>query len=534
VLLIGANPTVNHPVAASFIKNAVARGTKLILADPRRTELQRHAWRTLAFKADSDVALLNALLHTIVEEGLVDEAFVQARTQDFEQLKHHLKDFSPEAMAPVCGIDAHTLREVARTFATSRASMILWGMGVSQHVHGTDNARALIALAMVTGQIGRPGTGLHPLRGQNNVQGASDAGLIPMMLPDYQHVSDPEVRQRFEAAWGLAEGTLPAQPGLTVVEVMKAIHAGTVRGMFIEGENPAMSDPDAAHARAALAALDHLVVQDIFLTETAALADVVLPATAWPEKTGTVTNTDRLMQLGRPAVAPPGNEADKPQTGARADAWILEQLARRLGLPWTYGIDPLGGEAGIPAVHDEMRGCMPSIAGISWARLQREGAVTYPCADEADPGQSVVFTERFPTSSGRARLVPSALTFAAERPDGQYPMVLITGRQLEHWHTGSMTRHAPVLDALEPEPTACLHPLTLAQLGVAPGQRLRVRSRRGAIELAARADEATPHDTVFIPFAYAEAAANLLTNPALDPIAKIAEVKYCAVKVESA
>jgi formate dehydrogenase major subunit len=529
VLLIGANPTVNHPVAASFIKNAVARGTKLILADPRRTELQRHAWRTLAFKADTDVALLNALLHTIVEEGLVDEAFVRGRTQDFEQLQQHLKDFSPEAMAPICGVDAATLREVARTFATSRASMILWGMGVSQHVHGTDNARALIALAMVTGQIGRPGTGLHPLRGQNNVQGASDAGLIPMMLPDYQHVSDPAVRQRFEAAWGLAEGTLSAQPGLTVVEVMKAIHAGTVRGMFIEGENPAMSDPDAAHARAALAALEHLVVQDIFLTETAALADVVLPATAWPEKTGTVTNTDRLMQLGRPAVKPPGD----PQTGARADAWILEQLAQRLGLPWSYGIDPLGGEAGIAAVHDEMRGCMPSIAGITWARLQREGAVTYPCADEGDPGQSVVFTERFPTPSGRARLVPSALTFAAERPDAHYPMVLITGRQLEHWHTGSMTRHSQVLDALEPQPTACLHPLTLARLGVAPGQRLRVRSRRGAIELVARADEATPDDTVFIPFAYAEAAANLLTNPALDPIAKIAEVKYCAVSVEA-
>ncbi|MFM8930079.1 MAG: formate dehydrogenase subunit alpha [Betaproteobacteria bacterium] len=534
VLLIGANPTVNHPVAASFIKNAVAQGTKLILADPRRTELQRQAWRTLAFKADTDVALLNALLHTIVDEGLVDEAFVRDRTEDFEDLKRHLKDFSPETMAPVCGIDAPTLREVARTFATSRASMILWGMGVSQHVHGTGNARALIALAMITGQIGRPGTGLHPLRGQNNVQGASDAGLIPMMLPDYQRVTDPAVRAHFEQAWGLAAGTLPAEPGLTVVEVMKAIHAGTVRGMFIEGENPAMSDPDAGHARQALAALEHLVVQDIFLTETAALADVVLPASAWPEKTGTVTNTDRLMQLGRPALLPPGNEEGDPHTGARADAWILEQLAQRLGLPWAYGIDPLGAEAGVGAVHDEMRSVMPSIAGISWARLQRDGAVTYPCADEADPGQAVVFTDHFPTASGRARLVPSALSFAAERPDAQFPFVLITGRQLEHWHTGSMTRHATVLDALEPAPTVSLHPLTLARLGVQAGQRLRVSSRRGHIELMARADEATPADTVFIPFAYAEAAANLLTNPALDPVAKIAEVKYCAVAVEPA
>jgi formate dehydrogenase major subunit len=412
--------------------------------------------------------------------------------------------------------------------------MILWGMGVSQHVHGTDNARALIALAMITGQIGRPGTGLHPLRGQNNVQGASDAGLIPMMLPDYQRVTDPDVRARFEHAWNLPAGSLPDEPGLTVVEVMKAIHAGIVRGMFVEGENPAMSDPDVDHARHALASLDHLVVQDIFLTETAALADVVLPATAWPEKTGTVTNTDRLMQLGQPAVKPPGNEAADPQRGARADAWILEQLAQRMGLPWRYGIDPLGGEAGIGAVHDEMRACMPSIAGITWARLQREGAVTYPCADEADPGHPVVFIDRFPTASGRARLVPSALTFAAERPDAQYPMVLITGRQLEHWHTGSMTRHASVLDALEPQPTACLHPLTLARLGVAPGQRLKVASRRGAIELVARADEATPDNTVFIPFAYHEAAANLLTNSALDPVAKIAEVKYCAVRVDPA
>ncbi len=535
VLLIGANPTVNHPVAASFIKNAVARGTKLILADPRRTELQRHAWRTLAFKADTDVALLNALLHTIVEEGLVNEAFVRERTEDFEALALHLQGFSPEAMAPVCGIDAATLREVARAFATSRSSMILWGMGVSQHVHGTDNARALIALSMITGQIGRPGTGLHPLRGQNNVQGASDAGLIPMMLPDYQRVTDPAVRVHFEQAWGLDPGALPAEPGLTVVEVMKAIQAGTVKGMYIQGENPAMSDPDAGHARAALASLEHLVVQDIFLTETAALADVVLPASAWPEKTGTVTNTDRLMQMGRPALRPPGQGADtSADTGARADAWIIEQLAQRLGLPWRYGIDPLGGEAGIGAVHDEMRSLMPSIAGITWARLLREGAVTYPCADEQDQGHPVVFTDHFPTASGRARLVPSALTFAAERPDAQFPFVLITGRQLEHWHTGSMTRRASVLHTLEPAPTAALHPQTLAALGLQAGQVLRVTSRRGQIELMARADEATPADTVFIPFAYAEAAANMLTNPALDPIAKIAEVKYCAVRVEAA
>jgi formate dehydrogenase major subunit len=523
VLLIGANPTVNHPVAATWMKNAVGRGTRLVLADPRRTELARHAWRVLQFKADADVALLNALIHVVIEEGLANEAFVSERTSDFEALRGHVKAFSPEAMAPVCGIDAGTLREVARAFATAKAAMILWGMGISQHVHGTDNARALIALTMVTGQIGRPGTGLHPLRGQNNVQGASDAGLIPMMLPDYQRVGDAAARGRFEAAWGVS---LDPQPGLTVVEILDAAHAGRIRGMYVEGENPAMSDPDAGHAREALAGLEHLVVQDIFLTETAALADVVLPATAWPEKTGTVTNTDRCVQLGRQVVGPPGQ--------AKADLWIIVELARRLGLPWPYVVDPLGDEPGVGAVYEEMRSLMPSIAGITWPRLQREGAVTYPCPDEASPGQRVVFDDRFPTPDGRARLVPSTLSFAAERPDADYPFVLITGRQLEHWHTGTMTRRARALDALEPGATASLHPLLLRRLGARAGDPLTVRSRRGAITLAARADEAVPEDAVFIPFAFVEAAANELTNPALDPIAKIAELKYCAVRLERA
>jgi formate dehydrogenase major subunit len=374
---------------------------------------------------------------------------------------------------------------------------------------------------MVTGQIGRPGTGLHPLRGQNNVQGASDAGLIPMMLPDYQRVGDAAVRGRFESAWGV---TLDPQPGLTVVEILDAAADGRVRAMYVEGENPAMSDPDSGHAREALATLEHLVVQDIFLTETAALADVVLPATAWPEKSGTVTNTDRCVQLGRQAIEPPGD--------ARADLWTIHEMGRRLGLPWHGRIDPRGGPEGVGAVYEEMRALMPSIAGISWERLQRDGAVTYPCEDERDPGQRVVFTDHFPTHDGRARLVPSALTPAAERPDAEYPLVLITGRQLEHWHTGTMTRRSQALDALEPGPTVSLNPLLLRRLQARAGDALTVRSRRGAITLAARADEAVPEDAVFIPFAFVEAAANELTNPALDPIAKIAELKYCAVPVE--
>jgi formate dehydrogenase major subunit len=512
VLLIGANPVVNHPVAATWIKNAVKQGTKLILADPRRSELARHATHYLQFKPDTDVALLNAMIHTIVEEGLADEAFIADRTSGYEALKENVAQYSPEAMAPLCGIPAEKLREVARLFATSRGSMILWGMGISQHVHGTDNARCLIALSMVSGQIGRPGTGLHPLRGQNNVQGASDAGLIPMVFPDYQRVDDPRARGLFEQLWG---ARLDDEPGLTVVEIMGAILRNEIRGMYIMGENPAMSDPDAHHAREALAKLDMLVVQDIFLTETAYLADVILPASAFPEKTGTFTNTDRAVQLGRQALQPPGE--------ARHDLSIIIAMARELGLDWHY-THPR-------EVFDEMRKGMPSIAGITWDRLEAESAVTYPCEREGDPGDRVVFTEDFPTPTGRARLVPADIIPAAERPDTQYPYVLITGRQLEHWHTGSMTRRTEVLDAIEPAPIACVHPLDIAKLGLKPGDVITVASRRGSVSLFARADDGTPPGTVFIPFCYYEAAANLLTNPALDPFGKIPEFKYCAVQV---
>ncbi len=524
VIVIGANPTVNHPVGASFIKNAVQNGTKLVLMDPRRSELARHAWRHLPFKADTDVALLNAMMHVIVEEGLVDAEFITRRTEGYEALAKNVEGYSPEAMAPICGIPAETIREVARAYATSRAAMILWGMGISQHVHGTDNARCLIALALMTGQIGRAGTGLHPLRGQNNVQGASDAGLIPMMYPDYQRVDNPAARERFAKAWGVPAGQLDAKPGLTVVEVMHAIDAGQVRGMYIMGENPAMSDPDADHARASLASLELLVVQDIFLTETAYLADVILPASAFPEKTGTFSNTDRMVQMGRQALQPPGD--------ARQDLWIVIEMARRLGLDWSaYGDAGDGSDHAVAAVFDEMRRAMPSIAGITWQRLQREHSVTYPCEHEGDPGRPVVFDDHFPTPSGKARFVPADLIPANERPDADYPQVLITGRQLEHWHTGSMTRRASVLDALEPDPVALLHPLDLAALGAQPGDVVTIESRRGRVSLYARADESSPPGAVFVPFCYYEAAINKLTNPALDPFGKIPEFKYCAVRV---
>ena len=512
VIVIGANPTVNHPVAATWIKNAINNGTKLIVMDPRRSELARMSHRFLQFKADTDVALLNSLMHVIVHEGLVDEAFIASRTIGYEELKKNVEGYSPELMAPICGIDAETIRYVARLYATSKGSMILWGMGISQHVHGTDNARCLIALALMTGQIGKPGSGLHPLRGQNNVQGASDAGLIPMMYPDYQRVDNPAAKEKFEKLWGVP---LDGAPGLTVVEIMHAIMEGKVRGMYVMGENPAMSDPDANHAREALAALDFLVVQDIFLTETAYLADVILPASAFAEKNGSFTNTDRLVQMGRQALNPPGD--------AKQDLWIIQQIGQRMGLQWNY--------QHVSEVFDEMRHSMPSIGGMTWDRLSKEDSITYPCEHEGDPGQSVVFVESFPTPTGRARFVPADIIPANERPDAEYPNVLITGRQLEHWHTGSMTRRSGVLDALEPDPVALVHPLDLAAFGGQPGDIITIESRRGKVSLYARADESSPRGAVFVPFCYYEAAINRLTNSALDPFGKIPEFKYCAIRI---
>jgi formate dehydrogenase major subunit len=418
-------------------------------------------------------------------------------------------------MAEICGIAPEVLRDVARSFAGAKAGMIFWGMGVSQHIHGTDNARCLISLALMTGQVGRPGTGLHPLRGQNNVQGASDAGLIPMFLPDYQSVTDDAVRAAFTEVWGSED--FSAEKGLTVVEIIDAAHAGDIRGMYIMGENPAMSDPDVDHAREALSRLEHLVVQDIFLTETANYADVILPSSAWYEKIGTVTNTNRQVQMGRPAVPPPGE--------AREDWWIQVELARRLGLDWNY-THPR-------EVFAEMARTMASLDNISWERLETT-TVTYPSLSPEDPGQAVLFSDAFPRAEGRARFTPASVIPPDEVPDADYPFVLITGRQLEHWHTGSMTRRASVLDAVEPEANCSLHPRTLRALGVAPGEYIRLSSRRGAITVMARADRAVAEDNVFLPFAYVEAAANILTNAALDPYGKIPEFKFCAIRVEKA
>jgi formate dehydrogenase major subunit len=515
IIIIGSNPTENHPVAATWFKQAARRGAKLIVMDPRGTAMKRFATHMLQFRPGTDVALLNAMMHVLIEENLLDHAFLASRTEGHEALKTHLTHFSPETMSGICGIAPDAIRAAARAFGQAERGMIFWGMGVSQHTHGTDNARCLISLAMLTGNVGRPGTGLHPLRGQNNVQGASDAGLIPMVYPDYARVGVAENRERFEALWGVP---LDPAPGLTVTEILDAAARRDIRAMYVMGENPAMSDPDATHAREALASLDHLVVQDIFLTETAMLADVVLPASAWPEKTGTVTNTNRQVQMGRKAVEPPGE--------AREDWRITCDMARMLGLGWTYQHPR--------EVFAEMGAAMPSLAHISWERLEREGGVTYPTDGTAMPGHAVVFADHFPTPSGKARLMPAVYRPSAEIADQDFPFTLTTGRQLEHWHTGAMTRRSSVLGALEPAATASLHPLALRELGLAAGDRITVETRHGSVTLQARADEACQIDMVFIPFAYVEAAANLLTNPALDPDGKIPEFKVAAARISRA
>ncbi|WP_243613556.1 formate dehydrogenase subunit alpha [Shimia aestuarii] len=514
-IIIGANPIENHPVAATYFKQFTKRGGKLIVMDPRGVGLRRFATEMVQFRPGADVSMLNAIMHVIVEEGLYDSQYIHRWTENWDAEREHLKGFSPEAMSEICGVSPEQLRRVARTFAEGKAGMIFWGMGVSQHIHGTDNSRCLISLALMTGNVGKPGAGLHPLRGQNNVQGASDAGLIPMFLPDYKSVTDDDARALASEVWGM--GDFSNEKGLTVTEIVDQVYAGNIKGMYIQGENPAMSDPDVEHARDAFAKLDLLVVQDIFLTETANFADIILPASALYEKNGTVSNTNRQVQRVRPAVTPPGE--------AREDWAITVELARRIGLDWPY--------ADVSEVFAEMKRTMPSLNNITWERLKTE-TVTYPSLSPEDPGQAIVFGDGFPRSEGKARFTPAAVIPPDEAPDAEFPMVMTTGRQLEHWHTGSMTRRSMVLDAVEPEANCSLHPKTLRRLGVEPGGMVRLTTRRGSIEIMARADRAVAEDMVFVPFAYVEAAANVLTNPAIDPYGKIPEFKFSAVRVEAA
>ena len=513
IIVIGARPNDNHPVAATFMKNATLNGSKLIVIEPYSSEMYLHAHAFLQLRPGTDVLLLNGIMHTIIDEGLHDQTFIDAHTDGFEALRDTVREYSPEKVAPLCGIAPEAIRETARLYATAKTAIIFWGMGISQHVHGTDNARCLISLALMTGQIGRPGTGLHPLRGQNNVQGASDMGLVPMVYPDYQPVKDPAVRSRFEEFWG---AELDPDAGKTVVEIMHSAHAGDINGMYIMGENPAMSDPNLEHAREALTRLEHLVVQDIFFTETCGFADVILPASAFPEKTGTFTNTDRRVQLGRQAVTPPGE--------SRQDLWIIQELARRLDLDWDY--------TGPEAVFEEIRQAVPSMAGMTWARLEDEDSLTYPLLREDDPGEPVIFRDGiFPTDDGRGRFVAADYVEAAELPDNDYPFIFMTGRQLEHWHTGTMTRHSRVLNTIEPWPYVLINPEDLQALEMESGDLLTIESRRGALSVATRVDEGIQPGVLMMPFTYHEAAANILTNDALDPFGKIPEFKFCAIRV---
>src|SRR5689334_9924831 len=516
IFVIGSNPTSNHPVAATWMKNAAKRGAKLVICDPRRPDLARHAWRYLQFKADTDVAMLNAMLHVIIEEDLVDKEFVRQRTSNYEALRENVKGYSPEKMAPICGIPAETLREVARAFATSKGSMILWGMGVSQHVHGTDNARCLIALCLMTGQVGKPGAGLHPLRGQNNVQGASDMGLIPMFYPDYQKADDPGVKAGFEQAWGSTD--LDPKRGLTVTEIIGSALKGGVRGMYMLGENPFLSDPNINKVRKALSKLDFLVVQDIFLTETAEFADVILPASSYLEKNGTYTNTDRRVQLGRKVLDTPGQ--------ARVDWEVVQDIANRIGLGWQY--------ESARDIFEELVSVIPSYQNLTYDNLGPGGKL-YPNPDPArSDGTVVMFTEKFNTNDGLAHLVPAEWLPARELPDEEYPFVLNTGRMLEHWHTGSMTRRSYALDAIAPKALVFIHPDDAAELGLEDGDLARVSSRRGIIELEAKVSHREARGNCFIPFHFREAAANLLTIDEIDPFGKIPEFKFCAVRIEPA
>ena len=513
-IVIGARPTQNHPVAATFIKNAIKKNDlKLIIMDPREQDLSRIAAKHLKFQPGKDVALLNAILNVIIDEGLVDRQYIEKNTEGYLELKEHVKDFTPEEMAPICGINENEIRDTARIFGNAKSAMIFWGMGISQHIHGTDNSRCLISLALLTGNVGRPGTGLHPLRGQNNVQGASDVGLIPMVFPDYQPISNPDNVKFFESYWN---SKLDPDPGLTVVEIMESIYEKKIKGLYVMGENPAMSDPNANHAREALAKLETLIVQDIFLTETAYLADIVLPASAFPEKTGTFTNTDRRVQMGRKAVNPPGD--------AKQDWWIIQELAKRIGLDWNYN--------GPDEIYDELRNCMDSIKNISWERLVKEDAVTYPCDGEDKPGNEVIFGEGFPTKSKKGRLVPAKLVNPDETPDKMYPFILTTGRLLEHWHTGSMTMRSKVLNHIEPEPYVHVSRNDMKKHNFSQNELVNLSTRRGKIEVKVRFDKMIPDGMVFMPFCFENAPVNKLTNQALDPDGKIPELKYCAAKID--
>jgi len=512
IILIGARPEQNHPVAASFLKQAVKNGSKLIIIDPRKQDLSRYAEYHLQFKPGQDLALLNAIIYTIIDENLYNKEYINQNTEGFDLLKKEVESFDFILLSRLCGVEPDLIKSVARIYAKAKSSIIFWGMGISQHIHGTQNAFSLINLALITGHVGRIGTGLHPLRGQNNVQGASDAGLIPMSYPDYKKVTEADNKYKMENFW---ETSLEFNEGKTVVEIIEDISNKKIKGLYVLGENPAMSDPDQIHTRKALAILDHLVVQDIFMTETAWNADIIFPASAHAEKTGTYTNTNRQVQLGRAVVKPPHN--------ARQDWWIIQEIGRRMGLSWNYK-SPRD-------IFIEMKLVMPSLNNISWERLERDGYVTYPASSEDKPGEDIIFMDGFPTSNNLAKIIPVKIIQPNDEINKDFPFVLSTGRMLEHWHTGTMTRRSVVLDKIEPYPIIFINSKDVKKYLLDLNKEVIIETRRGKIQIKLRCDDNLLPGMIFLPFCFTEAAANILTKSDLDPIGKIPELKFSAAKI---
>src|SRR5438445_2528916 len=515
IFIAGANTTESHPVFGAAIKRAHARGATLVVADPRRTELAGRADIHLQMQPGTDVALFTAMLNHIVARGLEAKPFIAARTTGFDAVRQSVRAMTPEVAAKITGVPAERIRRAAEIYANGPKTSTLWAMGLTQHANGTDLVASLLNLMLACGMIGRWGAAMMPVRGQNNAQGASDVGAIPFVYTDYRSVKDPKIRAEYAHVWGVPAESLSLEEGLMVTEIVK--HESGVRGMYIMGENPIISDPDIAHAEHWFRELEFLAVHDLFLTETARYADVVLPGSSFAEKTGTFVNTERRIQLAHVAVPTPGE--------ARGDLQILIELSNRLGLdtPFTSAQD----------VMREIAQVTPSWRGVSYERLEGAG-LQYPVPTPDSPGMSFLFDDRFPTADGRRTFVPVEYAPPVELPDDEYPFVMNTGRQLYHWHTGTMTRRASGLDAREPTAIVEIHPDDASLLGVREGDLVRLTSRRNSMVSAARISERVAPGQVFVPFHYREAAANLLTNPVLDPYAKMAELKVCAVRIERA
>jgi predicted molibdopterin-dependent oxidoreductase YjgC len=497
-------------------------GAKLIVVDPRRVEMVNWAALWLPEKPGSDVPLFSAMAHVIIKERLYNQDFIDRRTEGFHAFAKSIEKFTPAYAEAISGVDHNLIIEAARMYATAKNAAIYWALGIPEHSHGTDNAMALIHLALLTGHIGRQGTGLNPLRGQNNVQGASDSGAMPWHYPGYQRVDDEAAAQKFEHAWHCEPGTLNREPGLTTTEIMSAVRPGGVRALYLMGENPMMSEPNLNHTRHMMEQLEFLVAQDLFINESGAYADVFLPAASWAEKEGTFTNTDRRVQRVRRALEPRGQAQPDWEIICRMAERIEQRLGRAHSAYWTY--------ANPAEVLEEMGRVVPEYAGVKYRRIESQGLQT-PVWDDDHPGTPYLFAESFPR--GKGKFHPLEYVPAVEMPDDEYPFILTTGRLLEHWHGGTLTRHSK-LDDLYPEARVEINPADAARLKIEDGQPVRVASRRGTIVLRAWVTQRTTIGVVFIPMHFAEAAANLLTIDALDPVAKIPEYKACAVSITPA